>query len=51
MLDDMELSVDNLGTGVLNRVSLARILLEITEIQTDVYNILISKLNESVLLA
>lgn len=51
MLDNMELSIDNRGLGALNRVSLARILLEITEIQADVYNIFISKLNESVLLA
>ncbi|EZA54061.1 hypothetical protein DMN91_000826 [Ooceraea biroi] len=51
MLNDMELSVDTRGLSALNNVSLARILLEFTEIQTDVYNIFISKLNEFVLLA
>ncbi|XP_014473456.1 PREDICTED: uncharacterized protein LOC106743781, partial [Dinoponera quadriceps] len=36
---------------VVSSVSLARILLEVIEIQTDVYNIFITKLNESVMLA
>ncbi|KAL6256143.1 hypothetical protein P5V15_012263 [Pogonomyrmex californicus] len=49
MLNDMELSNDD--SGVLNKITLARILLEVTEIQDDIYNILISKLNESILLA
>lgn len=51
MLNDMELSVDTRGFNALNNISLARILLELTEIQADVYNIFISKLNEFVLLA
>lgn len=51
MLNDMEISVDDRGFHALNNVSLSRILLEITEIQTDIYNCFISKLNESVLLA
>lgn len=51
MLNNMELSIDNKSFSVLNNMSLAKILLEVTEIQTDVYNIFISKLNESVLLA
>jgi len=50
MLNDMEVS-DNNGFNVLSKISLARILLEVTEIQVDIYNIFISKLNESVLLA
>jgi len=51
MLNDMEVSTDNNGFNVLSKISLARILLEVTEIQVDIYNIFISKLNESVLLA
>jgi len=51
MLNDMELSVDIRGFSALSNISLARILLELTEIQADVYNIFISKLNEFVLLA
>jgi len=51
MLNEMELSVDIRGFSALNNISLARILLELTEIQADVYNIFISKLNEFVLLA
>ncbi|CAL1683048.1 unnamed protein product [Lasius platythorax] len=50
MLNDMELSTDNRSFSALNKISLARILLEVTEIQTDIYNIFISKLNESILL-
>lgn len=50
MLNDMELSNDNRSLSTLNKISLARILLEVTEIQTDIYNIFISKLNESILL-
>jgi len=50
MLNDMELSTDNKSFSILNKISLARILLEVTEIQTEIYNILISKLNESILL-
>jgi len=49
MLNDMEIS-DNNSFSVLNKITLARILLEIPEIQADVYNMFISKLNESVLL-
>ncbi|XP_039315716.1 Fanconi anemia group D2 protein homolog isoform X2 [Solenopsis invicta] len=51
MLNDMETSADNNDFGVLSKVTLLRILLEIPEIQADMYNIIISKLNESVLLA
>jgi len=51
ILNDMELSIDTRGFSVLSSISLARILLELTEIQADVYNIFISKLNEFVLLA
>jgi len=51
MLNDMEISMDNDSFNVLSKISLARILLEVTEIQVDIYNIFISKLNESVLLA
>ncbi|XP_036138337.1 Fanconi anemia group D2 protein homolog [Monomorium pharaonis] len=51
MLNDMETSTDNNGFGVLSKVTLARILLEVSEIQADIYNIFISKLNESLLLA
>jgi len=51
MLNDMELSVDIRSFSTLSNISLARILLELTEIQADVYNIFISKLNEFVLLA
>lgn len=51
MLNDMELSVDSRSFSALRSVSLARMLLEVTEIQADIYNIFISKLNESVLLA
>nr|XP_012219220.1 PREDICTED: Fanconi anemia group D2 protein homolog isoform X1 [Linepithema humile] len=51
MLNDMELSVDSRSFSALRSVSLARMLLEVTEIQADVYNIFMSKLNESVLLA
>lgn len=51
MLNNIEIPVDNKDITVVNCVSLARILLEVTEIQTDIYNIFISKLNESVLLA
>ncbi|KAL6438774.1 hypothetical protein ACFW04_004639 [Cataglyphis niger] len=50
MLNDMELSIDSRSLSTLNKISLARILLEVTEIQTDIYNIFISKLNESILL-
>ncbi|XP_029669921.1 Fanconi anemia group D2 protein isoform X4 [Formica exsecta] len=50
MLNDMELSIDNRSFSTLNKISLARILLEVTEIQADIYNIFISKLNESILL-
>lgn len=50
MLNDIELSTDNKSFSILNKISLARILLEVTEIQTEIYNILISKLNESILL-
>ncbi|TGZ58167.1 Fanconi anemia group D2 protein [Temnothorax longispinosus] len=50
MLKDVEISTDN-GFGVLSKMTFARILLEVTEIQTDVYNIFMSKLNESILLA
>ncbi|XP_018051379.1 PREDICTED: Fanconi anemia group D2 protein [Atta colombica] len=46
MLNDMEIS-DNNSFSVLNKITLARILLEIPEIQADVYNMFISKLNES----
>lgn len=49
ILNNIELSIDNRDFTVVSSVSLARILLETTEIQTDVYNIFISKLNESVL--
>lgn len=51
MLNDMELCIDNNGFDVLNKITLARILLEVTEIQADIYNIFISRLNEFVLLA
>ncbi|XP_077272811.1 Fanconi anemia complementation group D2 [Temnothorax americanus] len=51
MLKDVEISTDNNGFGVLSKMTFARILLEVTEIQTDVYNIFMSKLNESILLA
>lgn len=51
MLNDMEISIDNNSFGILSKITLARILLEVTEIQTDVYNIFMSKLNESILLA
>lgn len=51
MLNEMEISIDNNSFGVLSKITLARILLEVTEIQTDVYNIFMSKLNESILLA
>ncbi|XP_011707462.1 PREDICTED: Fanconi anemia group D2 protein homolog [Wasmannia auropunctata] len=51
MLNDMDISTDNNGFNVLSKITLARILLEVTEIQVDIYNIFISKLNESVLLA
>ncbi|XP_018406104.1 PREDICTED: Fanconi anemia group D2 protein homolog [Cyphomyrmex costatus] len=50
MLNDMEISTDVNSFSVLNKITLARILLEVPEIQTDIYNIFISKLNESVLL-
>ncbi|XP_011267104.1 Fanconi anemia group D2 protein [Camponotus floridanus] len=50
MLNDMELSTNNKSFSILNKISLARLLLEVTEIQTEIYNILISKLNESILL-
>lgn len=50
MLNDMELSIDNKNFSTLNKISLARMLLEVTEIQTEIYNILVSKLNESILL-
>ncbi|KAG5321533.1 FACD2 protein, partial [Acromyrmex heyeri] len=49
MLNDMEIS-DNNSFSVLSKITLARILLEVPEIQADVYNMFISKLNESVLL-
>ncbi|KAL0113028.1 hypothetical protein PUN28_012337 [Cardiocondyla obscurior] len=48
MLNDMEISSDH-NFGVLSKITLARILLEVTEIQADVYNIFMSKLNESIL--
>lgn len=51
MLNDMEISIDNNSFGIFSKVTLARILLEVTEIQTDIYNIFMSKLNESILLA
>lgn len=51
MLNDMEISTDTNSFGILSKITLARILLEVTEIQADVYNIFISKLNESILLA
>ncbi|KYQ56274.1 Fanconi anemia group D2 protein [Trachymyrmex zeteki] len=50
MLNDMEKSTDNNSFSVLSKTTLARILLEVPEIQADVYNMFISKLNESVLL-
>ncbi|XP_032687393.1 Fanconi anemia group D2 protein isoform X2 [Odontomachus brunneus] len=49
ILNNIEISIDNRDFTVVSSVSLARILLEATEIQTDIYNIFISKLNESVL--
>lgn len=51
MLNDMEICTDNNGLGVLSKTTLVRILLEVTAIQTDVYNIFMSKLNESILVA
>ncbi|XP_011859367.1 PREDICTED: Fanconi anemia group D2 protein [Vollenhovia emeryi] len=51
MLNDMDVCTDNNGFDILSKVTLARILLEVTEIQADIYNIFMSKLNESVLLA
>ncbi|XP_018349683.1 PREDICTED: Fanconi anemia group D2 protein [Trachymyrmex septentrionalis] len=49
MLNDMEIS-DNNSFSVLSKITLARILLEVPEIQADVYNMFMCKLNESVLL-
>ncbi|XP_019699330.1 Fanconi anemia group D2 protein isoform X2 [Harpegnathos saltator] len=51
ILSNIEISIDDRDFTIVNSISVARILLEITEIQTDVFNIFISKLNEFILLA
>jgi len=50
MLKDMEISSNNNDFDILNKITLARLLLEVTEIQVDMCNIFISKLIESILL-